>query len=251
MSHNSLNYNFGMKNIKELNPPSQNYIHNNIFNRNNRINFDIPKPLSNKTANNFSVNLHQKQLSNNMDNPPVYNTYYSNFQSPGNQIPYKISSLNSNISNNLLARYNPILNQIGQNNSLGNITNTSSYPYQNNNNINNSINNSNINSISNNMTNATSSTNTNFSNQYMNNNPNFSQNSFFRNNFDRRNYSSYDSLSRDNERRKKEEYSLVLKQQIEEKKIRNLLEKQKQAEEDLKYEKKYQEYLRQQEEKNL
>ena len=253
MSHNSLNYNFGFNNFKELNPPSQNFSHNSLLNRNNKINFDIPKPFSNKTTNNISVNLNQRQLSNNLDNPSVYNTYYSNFQSPAHQIPYKINSLNSNISNNLFVRYNPILNQIGQNNSLGNINNMSFYPIQYNSNINNSI----SNSISNNMTNATSSSNTTFSNQYLNNNEkyfnnaSYSQNSFFRNNFDRRNYSSYDSQSRDNERRKKEEYSLVLKQQIEEKKRRNLLEKQKQAEEDLKYEKKYQEYLLKQEEKNL
>ena len=141
MSHNSLHYNFGPKNFKEINPPPQNYIqNNNIFNRNNKINFYIPKPFSNKTTNNFSLNLNQKQLSNNGDNTPVYNTYYSNFQSQGNQIPYKINSLNANISNNIFARYNPILNQIGQNNSLGNTNNTSSYPIKYNN-TNNSISN--------------------------------------------------------------------------------------------------------------
>ena len=255
MSHNNLNYHFVLNNYKDMNIQSQNNINNNLFNRNNKINIDIPKPYSNKTTNNFCININQKQLSNNMEPTPVYNTYYSNFPPQGNQYPYKLSTLNyniANISNNMYARYNPILNQIGQNNSLGNINSISSYPNQYNNSINNSI--------SNNMTNATSSSNTNinYSNQYNNNfnekfsnKANYSQNLFFRNNFDRRNYSSYDSQSRDSERRKKEEYSLVLKQQIEEKNKRKLLEKQKQAEEDLKYEKKYQEYLRQQEEKNL
>ena len=205
MSHNSLNYHFGFSNFKEykdLNIPSQGNIHTNLFNRNNKISLDYQNPFTNKTTNNFSLNLNQKQLTNNIDSTPVYNTYYSNFQIQNNHIPYKINSLNPNMQNNLFARYNPILNQIGQNNSLGNINSISSYPIQNNN-INSSI----SNSISNNMTNATSSTNTNFSNQYLNK-ANFSQNSFFRNNFDRRNYSSYDSQSRDNERRKKEEYSL-------------------------------------------
>ena len=97
MSHNSLNYNFGFSNFKEykdLNFPSQSNIHNNLFNRNNKISLDYPNPFTNKTTNNFSLNLNQKQLSNNMDNTPVYNTYYSNFQTQNNHIPYKINSMN-------------------------------------------------------------------------------------------------------------------------------------------------------------
>ena len=277
MSYNNTNYNFAFNNFKEPNQIQQKDYHTNLFNRNNKLNYNYQNPNSNKTASNFSYNfLEQKQL-NNKEKAQVYNTYYSNFQSQGNQIPYKLNTLNyesgggdyrrisnniqnNNISNNNInniLRYNPILNQISQN-SIGIINSTSSYPLQYN-----SINNS----ISNNMTNATSSypiqsnsifptslnvnrtnNNFNFNGNKLFNNLNYnsqSNNAFFSNNLDKRNYSSYDNM-KDNERRKKEEYSDILRKQIEEKNRRKFLEKQKQLEEDLKYEQKYQDDIRQQ-----
>ena len=240
MSYNNTNYNIGLNNLKEVNQLQQKDFHTNLFNRNNKINYNYQNPNSNKTASNFSYNLLEQKQLNNKEKTPIYNTYYSNFQSQaGNQIPYKLNTLNydngpdyrrfntnniqnNNISNNninYILRYNPILNQISQN-SIGVINSTSSYPFQYN-----SINNS----ISNNMTNATSSfpiqsnsiiptslnvnrTNNNFNfngNKFYNNfNYNSqSNNAFFSNNFDKRNYSSYDYQMKDNERRKKEEYS--------------------------------------------
>ena len=166
MAYNNTNYNFGLNNLKDLNQIQQKDFHTNLFNRNNKFNYNLQNQNSNKTANNFSYNfLEQKQLLNSKENP-IYNTYYPNFQSQVNQIPYKLNTLNydsnadyrrfnsnnipnNNISNNdinNILRYNPILNQISQN-SIGVINSTSSYPLQYN-----SINNS----ISNNITNATS-----------------------------------------------------------------------------------------------
>ena len=42
MSHNNLNYHFVLNNYKDMNIQSQNNINNNLFNRNNKINIDIP-----------------------------------------------------------------------------------------------------------------------------------------------------------------------------------------------------------------
>ena len=281
MSYNNTNYNFNK--YKDLNQMQPKDFYSNLFNRNNKINYNQQNQNSNKTASNFSYNfIEQKKLMSNKEKIPIYNTYYSNFQSQSNQIPYKLNTLNydtnmdyrrfntNNIQNNIISknnnnnfiRYNPILNQISQN-SIGIINSTSSYPYQYNNISS---------SISNNTTNANSSypiqSNSIFSsglnmnvmnntasngNKIFNNINNYNSQSntaFYSHNFDKSNYSSYDYdyQMKNNERRKKEEYSDILKKQIEEKNRRKMLEKQKQREEDLKYEQKYQDYLRQQQE---
>ena len=270
MSYNIINYNFDLNNFKNTNQLQAKDLHTNLFNRNNKINVNNQNQNSNKTANNFSYNFIEQKQFNNKKKNHIYNTYYSNFQSQGNQIQYKLNTLNydsipdyrgfnsnkiqniSNITNNIL-RYNPILNQISQNSI---INSTTSYPIQ-------------YNSISNNITNAISSypiqnnnviptnlnvnkTNNNFNtigNKFFNNfNYNSqSNNAFFSNNLYKKNYSSYDYQLKDNERKKKEEYSDILKKQIEENIKRKFLEKQKQLEEDLKYEQKYRDYVRQQE----
>ena len=270
MSYNIINYNFDLNNFKNTNQLQAKDLHTNLFNRNNKINVNNQNQNSNNTANNFSYNFIEQKQFNNKKKNHIYNTYYSNFQSQGNQIPYKLNTLNydsmpdyrgfnsnkiqniSNITNNIL-RYNPILNQISQNSI---INSTTSYPIQ-------------YNSISNNITNAISSypiqnnnviptnlnvnkTNNNFNtigNKFFNNfNYNSqSNNAFFSNNLYKKNYSSYDYRLKDNERKKKEEYSDILKKQIEENIKRKFLEKQKQLEEDLKYEQKYRDYVRQQE----
>ena len=286
MSYNNKNYFFGNNNYKDISQLQQSELNYNLFNRNNKFNYNFQNQYSNKTANNFSYNfLEQKQLLNSKEKMPIYNTYYSNFQSQANQTPYKVYQSNYNNiqdyhrfnsggvqvsnnqnQNNIFTRYNPILNQISQN-SMGIISSTSSYPLKYN-----SINNS----ISNNMTNATSSypiqsnsvfptsmnvnkTNNNFDAfghklfNYSNFNFNYnseSSNSFLNNNVDKRNYSSYDYQMKENNRRKQEELSNFLRKQIEEKKIRNYLEKQKEELENLKSEQKYQDYLNQQKLKN-
>ena len=283
MSYRNTNYNFPLNNFKDLQQIKPSEYNINLFNRNNKVNMNYQNQNSNRTTNNFSSNfLEPKYILKNKEKI-TYNTYYSNFQSQGNQNPYKINSSIYNNSNNLdyrklnssnipneyvsnmqnnILRYNPILNQMSQN-SIGVINSTTSYPLiLNSNSINNSI--------SNNMTNATSSypiqnnsiipssininkTEFNMNDNGFLSNYNNSQinNRILNNNYNKRNYSSYD-YQRDRERRKKEEYSDILKQQIEEKNRRKILEKKKQLEEDLKYEQKYQDYLKNQEiERNL
>ena len=88
MSYNNTNYNFGVNNLKELNQMQQKDFHANLFNRNNKYNYNYQNQNSNKTANNFNYNLlDQKQILNNKEKTPIYNTYNSKFQSQGNQIP--------------------------------------------------------------------------------------------------------------------------------------------------------------------
>ena len=200
MSYRNKNYMFFNSNFKDLNQLHQNNFNLNLFNRNNKFNYNVQNQNSNKTANNFSYNfLEQKQLLNSKEKIPIYNTYYSNYQSQSKQMSYKLNASNYNNSidyrrfnsnnipinnisnnniNNIFARYNPILNQISQNSGI--INSTSSYPLEYN-----SINNS----ISNNLTNATSSypiqsnsiipTSLNFNNT--NNNLNYNRNKFLNN----------------------------------------------------------------------
>ena len=151
MSYINKNYIYSSNNIKGLNQIQQSNFQSNLFKRNNKFYNNFQNQTSNKTANNFSYNfMDQKQLLNSKDRIPIYNTYYSNFQSQQNHIPYKINISsynnsidyrrlnsgdlsNNNISNNnindIFTRYNPILNQISQN-SIGIINSSSSYPLQ-------------------------------------------------------------------------------------------------------------------------
>ena len=82
---------------------------------------------------------------------------------------------------------------------------------------------------------------TNISNDIINNNMDYNSSNNTINNF-------YEQIQREKERKQKEDYSQILRQQIEEKRKRKELERQKEKEYDLKMERQYQEYLKKQKE---
>ena len=81
----------------------------------------------------------------------------------------------------------------------------------------------------------------NLSNDIINNSMNYNSSNNTINNF-------YEQIQKEKERKQKEDYSKILRQQIEEKRKRKEMERQKEKEYDLKMERQYQEYLKQQKE---
>ena len=123
MSNNDIpNYFIGISNNnKNIPQHSQVNHHINLFKRNNKLNFDIPKPNSNKTTNNFNLNFfnQRQQLLNRKETQPIYNTYYSNFQSQANNqfttLNYNDEKRINNINNNnYYAQINNVSNSTDQ-----------------------------------------------------------------------------------------------------------------------------------------
>ena len=226
----------------------------------------------------FNNRVNESNSSNNYNS-----TNYSSFQNNNNE-----NNLPNNNEINRRSQYSNFYRNNNNYNEMNNYPKMPIYPRNSNMNSMNNINRLDINRIKNNNLNSNEMINFNginmnigsrFNNSNHHNNfNNISQNNSYENNFRRSTYSnksenisignnhyninlssitsqdiyqSYEKQKKENERKKKEEYSNFLKKQIQEKNKRKELEKQKRLKEEMEFEQKYQNDYNRWEQKDL